>query len=567
MKIASGKPKYLLIFIIITAFLVRFINLSGLPSNLNRDELAIGYNAYSIVETQKDEHGAGPWPLTFKSFGDYKLPGLIYLVSFSTKMFGLKELTVRLPNAFFGSLLIPLIYLLGQELFKKNHQALYLTVLLALSFWHLHGSRSAYEPIVALTFSTTGLLFLLKGRRRPIFTCLSVIPFALSFYIYNAPLILAPFIFLAVTVIFSPDYRKHKKATALAAVLLILNVMLAFKLTSSVGQAKLHTTIFNQPQLQSKVETRLHQLRSVGFPKAIAQIFVNQPVEMIYQSLMNYSTAFNPHYLFFTGDDNPWHNLANINFGNFNIFILPLFLLGLYSIFKSGRLQKSHRLILALLLLSPLPNAISIDAPITNRLMDFHLAILMVASLGVAYLISSPKASFRAQAIRMVIIAGYFAVFIHFLISYSFLHSRNLPGFWKDRIKDLVIQVSQIEDNYNTIFVNDEIDLGYIYFVFYARYDPQLFQQQAQWLDNGLSRVRRLGKYVFDPIPNEFALFPEHENRDFIKPYLAEKPHKILVIDQARPLVTNAVYPIIVRDLNNIPVWQAKEISIKGLSF
>ena len=71
------KHKIFLIIVLTIAFLIRFINLNSTPA-LNPDEAALGYNAYSLIETGKDEHGTS-WPLHFKSFGDFKPGGYVYL--------------------------------------------------------------------------------------------------------------------------------------------------------------------------------------------------------------------------------------------------------------------------------------------------------------------------------------------------------------------------------------------------------------------------------------------------------------------------------------------------------
>jgi len=63
----------LFLIIVFLAIAVRFIGLTKLPPVLNRDEAAIGWNAYSILKTGKDEHGQF-LPLAFKSIGDYKMP-------------------------------------------------------------------------------------------------------------------------------------------------------------------------------------------------------------------------------------------------------------------------------------------------------------------------------------------------------------------------------------------------------------------------------------------------------------------------------------------------------------
>src|SRR3989344_4938577 len=103
------KRLYLIAFILITAlaFLLRFWRLGEIPNGLYQDETAIGYNAYSIIQTGRDEYGKS-LPLYFKSFGDYKLPVYIYATVPSILMLGLTELAVRAPSALFGSLSVPL---------------------------------------------------------------------------------------------------------------------------------------------------------------------------------------------------------------------------------------------------------------------------------------------------------------------------------------------------------------------------------------------------------------------------------------------------------------------------
>jgi len=118
----SFWPNLLLVLILLLAAFLRLWNLAHYPSGLNADEAAIGYNAYSLLETGKDEHG-DPWPIHFKSFGDYK-PGLyFYLVLPLVKLLGLNIWAVRLPAALLGILSVLLIMLLTKEIFREKFLA------------------------------------------------------------------------------------------------------------------------------------------------------------------------------------------------------------------------------------------------------------------------------------------------------------------------------------------------------------------------------------------------------------------------------------------------------------
>lgn len=97
-----SKDKILLVVVVFLAFVLRFYQLGSNPPSLYWDEASLGYNAFSIATTLRDEHGEF-LPLTrFIAFGDYKAPGYIYAAAAAVKLFGLSELTVRLSSALAG---------------------------------------------------------------------------------------------------------------------------------------------------------------------------------------------------------------------------------------------------------------------------------------------------------------------------------------------------------------------------------------------------------------------------------------------------------------------------------
>ena len=106
------RKKLLLLSVLVLASFLRLFCLGGYPS-LNADEAAIGYNAWSLIQTGKDEHG-NSWPIHFKSFGDFKPGGYFYIVLPFVKLLGLNEWAVRLPSALMATATIYLVYLLAK---------------------------------------------------------------------------------------------------------------------------------------------------------------------------------------------------------------------------------------------------------------------------------------------------------------------------------------------------------------------------------------------------------------------------------------------------------------------
>ena len=116
-KKASTKIILILLALI---FIIRLVGLTVSPPGFFSDEASFGYNAFSIVETGKDEHGFS-FPVFFKALGDYKNPVQVYAMAPVVKIFGLSVFSVRLTSALFGigSILL-FIYFLNILTKNKN---------------------------------------------------------------------------------------------------------------------------------------------------------------------------------------------------------------------------------------------------------------------------------------------------------------------------------------------------------------------------------------------------------------------------------------------------------------
>jgi len=147
----NRRNKLLLGLILIIFLVTRLVNITKNPPSLYWDEASIGYNAYSVLETGKDEWGEF-LPLHFRAFGEFKLPVYIYSVVLTTKIFGVGELAIRLPAVIytFGSLI--LVCLLAEYLFKDDLISLFSVFILSVTPWLFILSRVGYEATAGLFF-------------------------------------------------------------------------------------------------------------------------------------------------------------------------------------------------------------------------------------------------------------------------------------------------------------------------------------------------------------------------------------------------------------------------------
>lgn len=143
-----------LVAILLGALLLRVSWLDEVPAGLFVDEAALGLNAWSLLTEGTGEDGTR-WPLYFWSLGtSYKNPVFIYSALLPVSLLGLSEFSIRLVSALYGTLAVFALYLVGRELWGRG-AALSAAFVLALTPWHLHFSRVAFELI---TFPTLWLL-------------------------------------------------------------------------------------------------------------------------------------------------------------------------------------------------------------------------------------------------------------------------------------------------------------------------------------------------------------------------------------------------------------------------
>ena len=197
---------YLLILIIFLAFFLRFYKIDEIPPALYWDEASLGYNAYSILKTARDEHGKFLPVTSFAAFGDYKPPGYIYLTVPSIAIFDLTEFAIRFPSAFFGVLTVIVTYLLARKLFENESIAQLSAFFLAISPWHLQLSRAAFEANVALFFSLSGIYFFVKfARDHRLWLVIAVLSFLAAMYTFTGQRLFIPLIL----VILAIQFRKE----------------------------------------------------------------------------------------------------------------------------------------------------------------------------------------------------------------------------------------------------------------------------------------------------------------------------------------------------------------------
>lgn len=181
------------------------------PPSLYWEEVALGYDAYSLAQTGKDHHG-NSWPvIALESFGDWKPTGYVYALLPFVKIFGLSETIVRLPSALAGILIVIGSYFFVRELLtvfkiEKTYCELMPWVtaaIVSLSPWAVIFSRAAWEVNLAVMFSLLGVTLLLYSLRTRVthVALISALLFLGASYTYHAHRVIAPLL-MVITIFF-----------------------------------------------------------------------------------------------------------------------------------------------------------------------------------------------------------------------------------------------------------------------------------------------------------------------------------------------------------------------------
>lgn len=472
--------KFILLLIILVAFVSRFYKLDVNPPGLYIDEVAIGYNAYEILKTGKDEHGYS-FPLFFKSFGDYKMPGYIYSTSVSMAFFGKNEFAVRLPSALFGFLTIPLFYFFIKKIlsFDKDfskRQVEYISLissfLLSISSWHIHFSRGGFETNQALFLFLLALFLavIYIEKKKLIYIILSAFLFAASIYTYHSFRIISPIFFVGLSLIFiykNIGYRKNIIATILLFLVLCLPIFL-FSLSPDGSARFSATSVFSELGHLSFFE------KIVQYPFAI---------------LKNYLSYFSFYYLFDTGDGIGRHQIPE--FGELFKWQLPFLLIGIYSFLKSkGKLMKL--IIISMIVVAPLPASLAVPSPHSLRSLLMVLPLMFLISVGLIYFFERLRAVKLYAFLILLILASFEFIFYshYYYVHYPQVNQRD----WGAGYKEIVIGANDRGDEFDHIIVDKNLNFAPIYFKFYSDINPQMvdvtWEKPKEWKNESVLYIR-----------------------------------------------------------------------------
>ncbi len=496
----SHQITFWLCLLALVAGCLRIHDISNSPPSPYWEEVALGYDAYAILETGKDHHG-NAWPIVaFPSFGDYKPSLYFYTVVPSIAAFGLNTFAVRLPAALASTFTVVCVSWLVWKWSGSKHVAAWAGILLAIQPWSLVIGRAGFEVNLAVFLIILSVVIFEQARALKkyqfIYFAFGALLLALSTYAYHSARLWGPFIGILVfstffpwrTLLTAPKNALPKILPWIPAV--VIAFVLLFPLlkeirSPAVQQRVQQTSIFSDP---APIIAAVEAQEKLGNPWWAR--FAHH--RWWYQSQMvlsGYSNHFSPSFLFGKGDVNPRH--SSQFFGMLYPWELITVLSGIWAVLTQLRLRTKF-LLGGLILLSPIAAMFTLTTPHALRalLLSPWLAVLSAFGMGTLlhFLWTILKnLSLPAWAQRV----GFFSIFsaaggtvlgttLVFWYFLRFVYPLQAESEWQYGYEQVIQAVEKHKLPDEQIWMTREYGRPAMYVFFFTKQDPEKVQAASQ---------------------------------------------------------------------------------------
>ena len=506
--------KIWLLIIFILAAILRLYSLNLVPPSPSLDEVSIGYNAYSILHTGRDEYGS-PLPLLLRAYDDWRPALYVYLVVPFIALFGLDVLSVRLPSVILSLLSVFATYFLTLEVLgigklhvlrkelNKERIALLSCFLLAISPWHIYISRLGHEVNLGLFTIIAGIYFFLRFTREkktPLFV-FSVIFFVLSLYSYQSQKLIVPTIVILGSIIFWKQLILLKRSLFIG-IAIGLVVLIPFLIISISPNALIRlrgTNAFSaSSDRYAKSAVKILEAKQRG--DLIGEIINNRRVVSLTIFSENYLSHFNPNWLT-KNEGNEQHKVPNL--GLLYPFEFVFMITGLILLLRSDITLQNKTFLLVVILSAPLAAGITTGAPHAMRAYTFLPFLQILAGVGGVYLYSFVRKGLVRYILNsFALLVVTFGIFV-FIKNYFYVFPREQSGSFQYALRSAILYIDSDSQKDKTLFISnkDALYQSYMFYLFYTKFDPVEYQKLGGSVSGGFNETHKIGNVFFTPLP------------------------------------------------------------------
>ncbi|MCD8507178.1 hypothetical protein LRY58_02655 [Candidatus Woesebacteria bacterium] len=525
----SSWSHILLIGIVVLALILRLVGNTHTPPSPYWEEVALGYDAYSILKTGADHQGNIFPIVAFPSFGDFKPSGYFYALVPVIAAFGLNTWSVRLPAVLASTLLTLFVYWWAKDLSGKRSIGLWSALFWAIQPWGWWLGRIGFEVNLATFFLIAGSYWLHRGlaflpefaknsKRRKLLTLYAwTIPatlfLALSMYTYHGARALAP-LFAALLVMWHWWQLPPQKRWATQVIWLFMSIAgLALLLTTPillesgspiVQQRIAETSVFSSLE---PVETSNH-FRELAGNTWWSRIIYHRYIFWGRQLTTNYLSHFSPSFLFGSGDSNPRHS------SQFFGLLYPWEILTVLTGIGAAWITRKSRFVLlaALTLATPIAAMVTLATPHGLRAFPVAIWLAIFSGWGIHALVqwlhnqSANWPWLKAQPVwqhsrQIGFTVGVLGVcfvstaVLAFHLWYQYPH--EYAHEWQYGYEEMIQKIRTHQQQNEKLFVSRSLGRPSMYVLFYEQVDPLLTQEVSQTAEKDQRELLEFQEWSF----------------------------------------------------------------------
>lgn len=455
--------------------IVRMMYLGSIPPGLNQDEASIGYEAYSILHYGIDRNGIH-LPVHLISWGSGQNALYAYLSMPFLLLFGLTPFSVRALSLVMGLLGMIFFYLIMKRLLPSRTAGIAAMFFIAVNPWHIMMSRWALESNLFPTLILIAVYSVIKSFEASKWTYGFTVMLVLALYSYGTAYFFVP-VFALCTAILLLYSRVLKLRTLLWN--LALFVMLALPILLFI--------VINRLKLEG-IETPFFSIPRLTVPRVeeISSVFGGQ---LLQTASANFSEFFA---ILISGSDGlPWNTL--LPYGYAYPIGLPFAFIGLVVMIHAVQKRdgKGAKQVIILLWLLVALGVACIASVNINRINIIFFPLIMLMVVGFMWVYSKLKLLGILSALVFTV------MFSLFTNAYFREFPDTIAPYFYDSLGEAIRYAS--EETAGEVYVTDEVNMPYIYVLFYEKINPHSFGQSVVYANPGeaFERVSSFGRYRF----------------------------------------------------------------------
>ena len=475
-----NKYNVILTVILLTGFLARLLFIGRMPFGLNQDEASAGYDAYSILHYGIDRNGIS-YPVFLKAWGSGQNALYSYFCMPFIALFGLSELSLRLPMALIGCVSVFVIYRLSKIMFDEKY-ALIITGFFAICPWHVMKSRWALESNLFFFFFFIVVyliaLYIKDNSNKKSFVIAAFI-LGLSAYSYGTAYLFIPLFAVGVAVLLIAKKKVSFSVLIVAVAVAFFTALpiVMFVIINTFDMEQMKFFMFTIPKLNVSRHMEISSVFSHDFFKTTWENF-RQTLRIMCEQ----------------NDDLIWNSTPF--YGTMYTVSLPFTVTGAYVLIKNIADKKSDvvkrvtQAVVVIWLCAAFIVSVAV-LPNVNRINVIMIPLALCTGTGIAFVVNNIK------ELRRVILGLYSLLFISFSVYYLNDYQESVGNAFFYGLGDAIEYAGSLDAS--CVYVMKSINMPYIFTLFYDTSNPNEYIKSVVYENKGgaFEKVEQYGEYKF----------------------------------------------------------------------